>query len=118
MFWGTPQLGSSQRMRTVAYLLIFLLLSAQVSDLGTFVRIQESQADQDADGDEDVEYPPTQREQDHLKAVLRNKASRSDLKPFTGYLLSFVSPIETASEASWIAPFRPPILQLFMSLLR
>jgi len=103
-------------MKPVAYLLILLLLSTQVADLTAFVRIPELQADQDDDSDDDIEYPPTQREQEHLKSYLRNKAALVDLNPSLECLLSLRSKKATAPGASSVSPFRPPVLHVFMSL--
>lgn len=104
-------------MKVVAYLLIFLLLSGHAGD-PCFAFFEESQADRDADGDDSVEYPLAQREQDRLRASLRTKSALADFRLPRADFLSFVPRREVPTEAKWISPFRPPPLYVFMSLLR
>lgn len=102
-------------MNAARYLLIFCLLTAQVDDLWTFVSVEESQTDSDADDDD---YSLAHRQDEWLSASLRRQPVPSTLqRPISDRSPHLPRPAETSSENRG-RPGSPSILYLFMSLQR
>ena len=75
-------------MKTLSYLLIFLLLSGQAGDRW-IAFVPESQAGPDTDSSEGVEYPLTHREQDRLRTSLHKTPTLFAFKLKTAAFLTF-----------------------------
>lgn len=104
-------------MKSIASILIALLLSAQVDDFWFFDLDRESQTDRDDDANE---YPPCSQEQDRLVSFRRHKLTFGDIKSIFGRRhLNFSSRSTRWFEASLSSPlFRRSLLYVLMSMQR
>jgi hypothetical protein len=97
-------------MKRHAYLLILLLLSAQVDDAWAVAPVLSSAQS----ADDDNEYLPSERRTQGEESCARQEPICVGLKPHTADF-SFV-PWDVPSEWNLNTPFAPPPLYAFMSL--